>query len=333
MGSALIATLVLHLLLVLLLPKEFSNDFSPAEARPEKQLEVVLEEPEEATEEFVLTNPDVPSNPPDETTLFSDRDQQAAQEEETKEGDPSLPDVEGEEPEPNQNIVSSENVLSPREEEELAPGLSGQDVAEEIRGSVAERPIPGFAPTEEPDGLDVPVTEEPAPNLREDPVVGVELGNRDTETETAEGAKATESEADEPVRPRPRPTLPQVSHGPVGARAGAAPRVGQVAVDANFSEYGDYLARMIDVIVRRWHNLAWESLPSGEVGTVVSISFRIDAKGEIHGLEVSQSTASLIATLICQDAIESRQPYGAWTADMKQVLGEEQTIRMRFHYQ
>ena len=134
------------------------------------------------------------------------------------------------------------------------------------------------------------------------------------------------------VLPRPRPSLPQFSRGPVGVRQGAAPRVGTIAVDANFSEFGDYLARMLDAIVRQWHLLAWDALQAGEVGTLVAVSFRIDANGTIHGLEVDHSTASLIATLICKDAISSREPYGPWTVDMREVLGEEQTIRIRFFY-
>lgn len=333
---ALIATVVLHVGGVLVMPDELTKKTTSFEARTENRLEVILEEPEPPPEEFILTNPDVPANPPDETHFFSNREQQAAQEEETDEGDPSLPSIDGEEPEPNQNIVSNESFLSPLDEEVVrgrtdAEGGEGGESATTV-DSLPERLIPGFEPTEEEEGLEVPVTPDAETDLEEDPVIGVNLGAEDEARQTVEEGQPSETEGEEGATPRPRPSLSQLSRGPIGARAGSAPRVGHVAVDANFSEYGDYLARMLDVIVRQWHILAWDALQPGEVGTVVAVSFRVDSAGTIHGLEVLTSTASLVATLICQDAIASRQPYGDWTPDMMEVLGEEQTVQIRFHY-
>lgn len=328
---ALIVTVVLHIGVVLVMPENLTRK-EAFETNREVRLEVILEETEPPPEAFVLANPEAVSNPPDETRFFSDRNQQAAQEEEADQGDPSLPSIDGEEPEANQNIVNSDTAIFSLEEE-MAGGGAGEDGEELAFNSLPERLIPGFETTDEADGLEVPVTSETDTPLEENPVFGVDLGEgEETREEVVEETATYEPEGEEQIRPRPRPALSQISRGPVGSREGAATRVGQVAVDAQFSEYGDYLARMIDVIVRQWHILAWDSLQAGEVGTVVTISFRIDASGQIHGLEVLNSTASLIATLICQDAIGSRQPYGVWTADMRQVLGEEQTIRMRFLY-
>lgn len=320
------ATLILHLGVVVLVPDEFFRVARAVERQPAERLTVFLEEPEEAepTEEFIFTNPDVPANPPDEAPFFSDRNQQAAQEEETDEGDPAQPHVEGEEPEPTQNIIESETVPPSEELWETLPGDDGEGLATE---ALPELSVPGFEPVDEDEGMEVPVTPEGEPV--EELVFGIEVETGETEERPAEESGAPGQEA---VEPRPRPSLPQFSRGPVGVREGAAPRVGRVAVDANFSEYGDYLARMIDAIVQQWHLLAWDSLPAGEVGTVVAVTFRIDAAGEVHGLAVENSTASLVATLICQDAISSRQPYGPWTSDMREVLGEEQTIQIRFLY-
>lgn len=350
---ALWGTLFIHLaiaLLVLWLPSQ-TPERAVVDRRAEP-LEVVLVEPkEERPDEFVLTNPEVPTHVPDETVFFSDRDQQAAQEVPSEGGDPAVPDVEGELPEPTQNIVSGQEesaVLAEEYFEEMSAAGGGTRLE-----APEARPIPGFEPVAEGEGLEVSVRPELDQSVDPFPVFGVDLGRGEEGREVSELESEVEVEADKeveaesaaeaesdsvrdgqasPVMPRPRPRLPQVSQGPTGTRVGSAPRVGTVAIDANFSEYGDYLARMIEAITRQWHNLAWESLPSGEVGTVVALTFRIDSSGEIHGLEVLGSTASLIATLICQDAVSSRQPYGNWTSDMKQVLGEEQTVRIRFHY-
>lgn len=341
----LVGTLLVHAAVFLLAPARLPK--AERVERPVDSLEVLLVAPEEEErpDEFVATNPEVPSNVPDETDFFSNRDQQAAQEEKSDSGDPSLPDVEGEEPEPNQNLVESESVLPVPLEQILEELLAGQDGGFPLRPP-PERAVPGFEPVEEGEGLDVPVTPETDQPVDESPVFGVDLGADDGERDVPESETESErelelqmadgtdgmGEAERPVMPRPRPRLPQFSQGPTGSRQGAAPRVGVISVDANFSEYGDYLARMLDAIVRQWHNLAWESLRAGEVGTVVAVEFRVDSTGVIHGLEVLVSTASLTATLICQDAVSSRQPYGDWTADMKEVLGEEQTVRIRFHY-
>ncbi len=279
-----------------------------------------------AEEDFSLTNPEVPSNPPDEARYFSDRDQQAAQEVAAEEGDPGTPEIEGEEPEETQNIVAGESEMTPEEMAEMAE--SGPPVLAEMPES---RPIPGFAEVENEEGSGPAVTEEAEP-LPEEVTIGVPLeGEAEVLEEMARNEEAAPAEEARPS-PRPRPTLPRLSPNPVGRREGAAPRIGDVAVDAKFSEYGDYIARMLDVIVRQWHLLAWEALGSGESGTLVAVSFRIDSEGAVDNVEVLQSTASLTATLICQDAIASRQPYGPWTRDMKEVLGEEQTVRIRFFY-
>lgn len=326
---SLAGTVLIHLVGIFVLPDSF---WEPLSVEPENRLEVVLElaeEVEKPEEDFILTNPDVPSNPPDETDFFSNRDQQAAQEEKTDEGDRSLPEVEGEEPEPTQNIVSGENLeLTPEEWSEIFE--RGWETGLEM-SDLPERLIPGFEEVESEEGLEVPVTEEEGPDLEEDPIIGVEIGAGEEKKDSLEIADSGDQESDRIV-PRPRPRLPQAAHDLVGERKGAAPRTGPIAVDANFSEYGDYLARMLDVIVRQWYFLAWESLPSGEAGTVVSVSFLVGADGRIRELEVVETSAGLIATLICQDAVESRQPYGEWTPEMREVLGEEQTVRIRFHY-
>lgn len=328
-------TLLLHGAIWWLAPDRLPE--SPVtEPVPKDYLEIYLTDPEEEPvppEEFVLTNPEVAANPPDETTFFSDRDQQAAQEEASEEGDPAVPDVEGELPDPNQNLVSGEDVSAAAAEAWAEEMARWREEAEAFSAEpLPDRPIPGFEPVEEGEGLEVAVTPENQRAPEETPVIGVELENGERPDDSAEIARADAAEASAPVQPRPRPKLPLTSSGPTGTRRGAAPNLGTIAVDANFSQYGDYLARMLEVIVEQWHILAWEALHSGEVGTVVSVSFRVDASGRIHGLEVLQSTAGLTATLICQDAVSSRQPYGEWPPDMREVLGEEQTIRIRFHY-
>lgn len=322
--SALAATLLIHAVVIGLMPARLfhAGERTVAEQRP-LRVEIVPAEAEEP-EQFTQTNPAVPANPPDETPFFSDRDQQAAQPE-PDDGDPSTPTVEDDFPEPTQNLVRGDSHAVPEEVEQWLEG--GGDGLDSLP---KQRAIPQFSPPDGGEGIAVPVAPEIEQPL-ENATMHVPVDGGGAAPSELEGSESLEQP--EVLPPRPRPVLPQFLNGPVGPRHGAAPRLGRVAVDANFSEFGDYIARMLDVIIRQWHILAWDSLGAAERGTMVSISFRIDLHGQVHSLEVQESTASLTGTLICQDAIESRQPFGPWTQEMRQVLGDEQTIRIRFFYQ
>jgi hypothetical protein len=324
-GSALCATILLHLALVIFAPTRFFTP-QPLPERSERplQLQVEILAPDEPVEQFSYTNPDVPSNPPDESRYFASRDQQAGQIEETEVGDPHTADITGEEPEPTQNLVEGQQQLTPVELQELMEAL-----VEAIVELPQMRPIPGFDPVEDPVGTGPAVSPEPEVLREEEITIGVPVEGLQVEPVPE---RMAERSGEERVTPRPRPVLPQYSRDPVGRRVGAAPVVGHVSIDARFREFGDYTERMLDVIRRQWHMLAWETLRSSETGTLVALSFQIDSQGMIHGMEVHHSTASLTATLICQDAITSRQPYGPWTQDMREVLGDEQTVSIRFHY-
>lgn len=328
--AALVASVLLHLLIVSLVPVGWLKP-EPTVRKEDRPFRVLLEEPEppEVSEDFSLTNPEVPSNPPDEPRFFSDRDQQAAQETPTEEGDPGTPDIEGEEPEPTQNIVTGETEVLPEEIEEWL-----EETPEVLPELPESRPIPGFAEVEDEERTSPAVAPEAELSSENEVVIGVPVeGREDVPEEVVEEPTETAETAEpQPPSPRPRPTLSQLSRNPVGRREGAALRIDQVGIAAEFSEFGDYIARMLEVIVRQWHLLAWETLGSAETGTLVAISFTLDVNGTVGKVEVLQSTASLTATLICKDAISSRQPYGLWTKDMQEVLGGEQEVRIRFLY-
>src|SRR5690606_23190664 len=141
-----------------------------------------------------------------------------------------------------QNIVAGESEMTPEEMAALAE--SGPPVFAELPES---RPIPGFSGVENEEGSGPPVTDGMEPSPEAEVTIGVPVDGKPEILE--ELARIEEAPAEETrPSPRPRPTLPRLSPNPVGRREGAAPRIGDVAVDAKFSEYGDYIARMLDVI-------------------------------------------------------------------------------------
>lgn len=143
-----------------------------------------------------------------------------------------------------------------------------------------------------------------------------------------------ETPAIDPNAPRPRPVLePRLSAGPLRHQAVTANARGLVAIDSRFSEFGAYQQRMIEAISAQWYMLARQSRAiDSEYGTQVVLVFTMDSEGIVSGTKVRFTNASAAATLLCINAVESRSPFGPWTADMQRVLGVTQTVTFTFYY-
>jgi hypothetical protein len=142
-------------------------------------------------------------------------------------------------------------------------------------------------------------------------------------------------EPQEQPQPRARPRLtasaltPEVLRN--STRGTAA--TGALGYNANFSEYGDYLARALESVKLKWYDLnSYGRAGVDDTRTFVLIRFYIDKGGDVQDLEVLDTNASQISQWRCIDAIKSPAPYGDWTADMVRVLGSRQPVVIRFFY-
>jgi len=137
-----------------------------------------------------------------------------------------------------------------------------------------------------------------------------------------------------PQVPRPRQRLSsQTLPGPLMRSNGRAAALGNLSVDARFTEFGDYLNRMFNAIGYQFILLAeYMEAAMAEISSRVIVEFKITSGGEVKDVMVVFTTAHSPATLICEDAIQSPSPYGPWTQDMVETLGEEQTVRITFLY-
>jgi hypothetical protein len=135
-------------------------------------------------------------------------------------------------------------------------------------------------------------------------------------------------------QPRPRVQVKSVlTDGPLRQDKRSCGRLGVTAVDARFSEYGDYLQRMIDIIYSQWVWLVERSYRNLPRGHSIFIQFSLMPDGTIERLESQPEGASSIALRVCQDAILSRQPFDPWTESMLQTLGMEgQQLSIHFHF-
>src|SRR3954464_8944595 len=150
-----------------------------------------------------------------------------------------------------------------------------------------------------------------------------------------EGATSLQPAID-PKRPRARPTVvrqQQVRPAILAENKFGTTNIGNIAVDAKWSNYGAYLQRMIDTVQIQWERLILQQSANPAVGSTVTVKFVMNDEGKITNIANVESTANEGASRACVSAITDRAPYGPWTDDMKAVLGTQQEMTFTFYYQ
>ena len=346
-GWAMAVTLFLHLMLFWMIPWEIKRSLiADHTLSRDREVEYVYEDalPEPQEQRFVETNPDVPTNEPDETANISNRDQQAGQKEESDAGPDDMPFIDGEELESSKIIDGTYSDAQPFPEalaqqesveqqqspsipylpppQPMAPDFIEQDtvLSEEGIASMADAPNKGEADVEDPlRASDIPLT-----------VTSVEQFLKPN----VEPPSPEQTLAAQPQQPRPRPRVASsVLPGPIMQSSGRAPVMDNIAVSAKFTDFGDYLARMFDAIGSQFQILAFQSqVARAEVNSMVLVKFKLTREGEIKNLVIAFTTASRVATLVAQDSIQSRAPFGPWTEEMVAILSVEEPFSITFYY-
>jgi len=134
--------------------------------------------------------------------------------------------------------------------------------------------------------------------------------------------------------PRKRPQLSmRIPAGPLMDSNRAPSKAGIVAIDSRFSEFGAYQQRMIEAISRQWNLLGSKYDLSSAYGSQVVVEFWLDTNGELSNFNVLFSTSTQTGSGLCQQAILSTAPYGVWTQEMVNTLGDQpQRVRINFLY-
>jgi hypothetical protein len=112
---------------------------------------------------------------------------------------------------------------------------------------------------------------------------------------------------------------------------GSARRRGSLAFDATFSEFGEYEQQFYAAIQTGWYQEI-EFFQPIDTATRVHVRFTLHADGRVTDVATVQSTASEIASFICETAIMKRSPFRPWTREMVEVFGQERTLNVVFHY-
>ncbi|MEN9632984.1 MAG: hypothetical protein RL077_1388 [Verrucomicrobiota bacterium] len=282
---------------------------------------------------FVETNPDAPENTPDKTTNFAAQNQQVAQEKPTPDGKSDKPAMEGKKDFESNQIVSGRLSQPIEHMEALLPPSSLPEAEQKVAPPKAEQnPLAGTDKFEgeNKDGIGSNIAKR--------------LDNARAISEKIEGVKdAKEFEgatsiapAIDPKRPRARPQVvkqQQVRPAILAENKFGTTNIGNIAVDARWSEYGAYLQRMIDTVQIQWERLILQQSANPAVGSTVTVRFIMNDEGRISQIVNVDSTANETSSRACVSAITDRAPFGPWTDDMKAVLGSRQEMTFTFYYQ
>lgn len=282
--------------------------------------------------QFVEANPQASENPPDETSNFSFKDQQAAQ------------------PKPNTDLPKAQ-----------APEVLGEKQTSKIVPAENPEPSPPEPPAETvPPTKPTPSEDSAIPNQATIlPASDVELeegpsddGSRTRKSET----KAKESlalnrhqqqepDASSPAQlspgpakpyPQARPKLsPELIRGPLTKTFTTAPRIGTVAIECRLHPYGVYLQQMLKSIEEQWHQLAAGStsfLQKDRLPGLITIRFTLLSTGRIEKLSRLDSEGPSLPAELCRQAVQSRVPFGKWTDDMIKDFGKSDEVTISFRY-
>lgn len=131
---------------------------------------------------------------------------------------------------------------------------------------------------------------------------------------------------------RPRASVPSGTYGLLLRRPVGVNRAGSIAVDARFSNYGDYTQRMLEAIQSSWWSIIERSRFEGVSRGNVIVRFRLHRDGTVTDTEVLGTEVTRVMTLACKDAVMAPAPYDIWRADMVAMYGESDTVTINFIY-
>lgn len=330
------ATILIHLLLLLLIPQVFPNRPAHPAHHPTPRSKFNLEmapqafKPPPPPQKFVEANPNANNNIPDHTNNIAAQNQTVAQEKPTPKGKSDMPALEGRKDIQSTQIV---NGTLTQEQERAPPAPQTPPTPPKPATSAPKKeqnPLSGY------DKMEGDTKEAFGTNVAKDSDNAQAIPRKVEGSKTAaENPSATaDSPQIDPLHPRPRKSLTQHVRPAVFAenKFGTS-NIGITAADAHWSSYAEYLQRLIESVQVEWDRILMNSATYPPHGSTVTVKFIIDSKGRIKTIVDVQSTSSDQGKTACEAAITDRSPYGVWTADMIAMLGEQQELTFTFLYE
>ncbi|PXA03816.1 hypothetical protein DDZ13_09235 [Coraliomargarita sinensis] len=338
-------TLMVHLFVVLAIPERMLPVHRETREKEAVIYEIDLAEPEDMR--YVEANPEVPENEPDRTEQYSFRAQQAADESPLTESS-NQPKVDGEvdslkvvQGQLQQTPPVPPGVYSPR----AKPG-EGEGVEGGRQGAESQQQVAPAQPLPAPDFIRQKPVDEEGPGSSVDLTADAQKVFEQPEPDASINVYRPPAQVNPQVQPgdgdggavearpmpRERPRLaPELITGPLLKSKSSVSKRGDLAIDATFSEFGEYEQQFYAAIQTGWYQEI-EFFQPIDTSTRVHVRFRLKADGKVDKVEAVKSTASKIATVICETAISKRSPFRPWTEEMVKVFGKERWINVVFNY-
>ncbi len=346
---AVLATIFVHVGVILVVPEELlpRNHGDTDQAQKETDVyEISLFDPVQAR--FVEASPQAPENEPDRKNKYSYRAQQAADNSPLSDA-ANKPKVDGEED--SQKILQGSLQKTPPIEPGFYPPAARLGEGEGDQGGKVGAPnelvLSQLAkPLPAPNFIQQDASSELGPGSRID-LVGealevFEVPDPDAPInvyrpqplpeQVQQAGDGAGGSLEAQTTPRARPRLaPELIAGPLMRSHGSTSRRGSLAIDATFSEFGEYEQQFYAAVQTGWYQEI-EFFQPIDTSTRVQIRFTLYADGRVESVKAVQTSASEIATFICETAIIKRSPFRPWTKEMVQVFGQQRTLHVVFHY-
>jgi hypothetical protein len=334
--------ILFYLLLWIFAPYLLRFDHVPTAMRPHaaaKQFNIemapntfISKPPPKLPDRFVEANPDAPDQAPDKTRNFSFMNQQVAQEKPTPDGKNDMPALEGKKDFQSTQIVSGQLTKPIEHVEATPPPVEAQEAKTAQMPRLEQNPLPGFEKKEgeSKDGFGTNIAKLPDnPRAIPDRIEG--------QKNVQDSPDAVQNQpAIDPQHPRARPQIvkqQQVRPAIFAENKFGTQNIGNIAVDAKWSNYGAYLQRMIEAVQLEWDNILTESKSYPGSGTYVAVKFILDSEGHIKQIVGVDNHSTEQGSRWSVSAITNRDPYGPWTDDMIAILGKQQEMTFTFYYQ
>ena len=284
---------------------------------------------------FVEANPNITKIKPDQTNFFSFQDQQSANPKDDSEKKQShTPNSKGDTQ--NKKILHAAQKQTQKTRPTLPKELLGQSFiknnaptnTDDVGMLKLSGVHPGISKIDNGSGFHS--------KERTDSEIKVIKIGESKDKPFADTPTSTKVQDSHEFRLKPRPKLEShIINGPLLKSESKATRIGNIAIECKLHPYGIYVQQMLQSIEAQWGQLVKGSrnyIIKDHLQQSYTYEFILEANGRIKSLVSLGSDNGSLASDLCRQAISSRAPFGNWTNEMIQQIGNSDTITIKFRY-
>ena len=270
------------------------------------------------------SNPLKPEDMPDETNLFSDRNQQASQDKASKENSDNLL------PESRGTSSNLKVIQLKKNQKSMEWNFQKKDdiasLSKEIVNGIKSSQLDPLKKSPPATGQGVNLFQPLDPVPQPSKIISL------TEKISSGPVIAQQNISQRKTRPR---LSPAVTSGPILENFSSAPRIGKIAIECRLSAHGVYVKKMLLAVEKQWHLLiqgARSYIQYDQLPRKVVYRFSLNADGSVQNLSRLHDTKANMGSELCRQSIASRSPFGEWNEEMINSFGHSDQVTITFEY-